>query len=207
MRLTALLAGLLVAGFVFAADGQSAHAQTQTTNEPKQVVVESGDTLTKIAQKFQTVYTRIFDANPKVADPDLIYPGDELRIPSPEEELASRTQPSNQPTARVQSASKPSKAPSRAPSKTQPAVAPVTAPSGDVWDRLAKCESGGNWAINTGNGYYGGLQFTIGSWQAVGGSGYPHQASKSEQITRGQMLQARQGWGAWPACTAKLGIR
>ena len=76
-----------------------------------------------------------------------------------------------------------------------------------VWDRLAQCESGGNWRINTGNGYYGGLQFSLGSWRAVGGSGYPHQASRTEQIARGEKLKAKQGWGAWPACTRKLGLR
>lgn len=76
-----------------------------------------------------------------------------------------------------------------------------------LWDRLARCESGGNWSINTGNGYYGGIQFSLASWRAVGGSGYPHQASRLEQIYRGELLQARQGWGAWPACTRKLGIR
>jgi hypothetical protein len=79
--------------------------------------------------------------------------------------------------------------------------------SGGIWYSLAQCESGGNWAINTGNGFYGGLQFTLSSWQAVGGSGYPHQASAGEQISRGQALQAIQGWGAWPACAAKLGLR
>ena len=76
-----------------------------------------------------------------------------------------------------------------------------------TWERLAQCESGGNWAINTGNGYYGGLQFSLGSWQGVGGSGYPHQNSKWEQIHRGEILQSRQGWGAWPACSRKLGLR
>ncbi|CAN5856477.1 hypothetical protein BH23ACT10_BH23ACT10_25250 [soil metagenome] len=76
-----------------------------------------------------------------------------------------------------------------------------------VWDRLAACEAGGNWSINTGNGYYGGLQFSLGSWRAVGGSGYPHRASRSEQIKRGKRLKARQGWGAWPSCTRKLGLR
>ena len=76
-----------------------------------------------------------------------------------------------------------------------------------VWDRLAQCESGGNWSINTGNGYYGGLQFSLGSWRAVGGSGYPHRASRAEQIRRGRRLKARQGWGAWPSCTRKLGLR
>jgi hypothetical protein len=75
-----------------------------------------------------------------------------------------------------------------------------------VWDRLAQCESGGNWSINTGNGYYGGLQFTLSTWRSLGGSGYPNQASRSEQIARAQALQARSGWGQWPACAAKLGL-
>ena len=80
--------------------------------------------------------------------------------------------------------------------------------SGDtVWDRLAQCESGGNWAANTGNGFYGGLQFTLGTWQAVGGSGYPNQASREEQIARAEVLLARSGWGSWPACSARLGLR
>ncbi len=76
-----------------------------------------------------------------------------------------------------------------------------------VWDRLAACEAGGRWSINTGNGYYGGLQFSLSSWRAVGGTGYPHQASREEQIKRGRLLKARQGWGAWPSCTRKLGLR
>jgi hypothetical protein len=82
----------------------------------------------------------------------------------------------------------------------------ATIPYG-VWDRLAACESGGNWSINTGNGYYGGLQFSLSSWRAVGGSGYPHRASRAEQIRRGRRLKARQGWGAWPSCSGKLGLR
>jgi hypothetical protein len=76
-----------------------------------------------------------------------------------------------------------------------------------TWDALAECESGGDWYINTGNGYYGGLQFSLGSWQAVGGTGYPHENSRETQITMGQRLYASSGWGAWPACTASLGWR
>ena len=79
--------------------------------------------------------------------------------------------------------------------------------SGSVWDRLAQCESGGNWSINTGNGYYGGLQFSLSTWRAYGGSGYPHQNSRAQQIAIGQKLQAAAGWGQWPACSAKLGLR
>lgn len=76
-----------------------------------------------------------------------------------------------------------------------------------VWDLLAQCESGGNWAINTGNGYYGGVQFLPSSWAAVGGTGLPHEASREEQIARARILLAYQGWGAWPACSARLGLR
>ena len=84
---------------------------------------------------------------------------------------------------------------------------PAPEPSWSVWDSLAECESGGDWAINTGNGYYGGLQFSLTSWKAVGGQGYPHQASRAEQISRAESLKAIQGWGAWPGCSRKLGLR
>jgi hypothetical protein len=76
-----------------------------------------------------------------------------------------------------------------------------------VWDSLAQCESGGNWAINTGNGYYGGLQFSLGTWQAYGGTGLPSQASRETQIAIATKLRdASGGYGAWPACSAKLGL-
>ena len=77
----------------------------------------------------------------------------------------------------------------------------------NVWDRVAHCESTGNWSINTGNGFYGGLQFTPSTWRGYGGTGMPHQASREQQIAIAKKVQAGQGWGAWPACTAKLGIR
>jgi hypothetical protein len=79
-------------------------------------------------------------------------------------------------------------------------------PDDETWDRVAQCESGGRWDINTSNGYYGGLQFTLSSWRAVGGTGYPHQASRDEQIYRADRLWEIQGWNAWPACAAKLGF-
>lgn len=75
-----------------------------------------------------------------------------------------------------------------------------------TWEKLAQCESGGNWSINTGNGFYGGLQFTQQSWNGVGMSGSPQYASREAQIEAGERLLAVQGWGAWPACTAKLGL-
>jgi len=86
------------------------------------------------------------------------------------------------------------------------AAAPANAASGSTWDQLAQCESGGNWAINTGNGYYGGLQFNLGTWQANGGAGNPASASREAQIAVAERVLASQGWGAWPACSAQLGL-
>ncbi|MGC5049466.1 resuscitation-promoting factor Rpf [Micrococcus porci] len=85
-------------------------------------------------------------------------------------------------------------------------AAPAQAASVESWDKIAACESNGNWAINTGNGYYGGLQFSVTSWRGVGGTGYPHQASKAEQIKRAEILQDMQGWRAWPVCSVKAGL-
>ena len=76
-----------------------------------------------------------------------------------------------------------------------------------VWDALAKCESGGNWAINTGNGYYGGLQFSLGTWRAYGGTGLPSQHSREQQIAIAiKVRNAAGGYGAWPGCAARLGL-
>jgi LysM repeat protein len=92
---------------------------------------------------------------------------------------------------------------------TAPAVAApsASADSGSTsWDRLAQCESGGNWAINTGNGFSGGLQFTPSTWHAFGGSGRPEGASREQQISVAERVLAKQGWNAWPACSRKLGL-
>ncbi|MFI9153484.1 transglycosylase family protein [Streptomyces sp. NPDC053367] len=77
-----------------------------------------------------------------------------------------------------------------------------------VWDRIAQCESGGNWHINTGNGYYGGLQFSAGTWRAYGGTAYAPTAdgaSREQQIAVATKVQQSQGWGAWPTCSARAG--
>jgi uncharacterized protein YabE (DUF348 family) len=77
---------------------------------------------------------------------------------------------------------------------------------GTVWDKIAQCESGGNWAANTGNGYYGGLQFNPGTWHAYGGSGMPHQNSREQQIAVAERVAAAEGgYGAWPHCGAQFG--
>ena len=74
-----------------------------------------------------------------------------------------------------------------------------------TWDRLAQCESGGNWAHEQRQRVLRRPAVLPGTWQNVGGAGYPHQASKAEQIKRGQILQARAGWGQWPHCARQLG--
>jgi uncharacterized protein YabE (DUF348 family) len=90
---------------------------------------------------------------------------------------------------------------------TKESVTANYASGGTVWDALAQCESGGNWAINTGNGYYGGLQFNLGTWQAYGGTGLPSEASRETQIAIATKLRdASGGYGAWPACSSKLGL-
>jgi hypothetical protein len=165
--------------------------------------------------KGDNAFKRLWDANPQLQQAWLERAGMTIRIPACGTTLRRRALPKPPPepepepepeveTAQAaepeQEAAQPAPAPAPAPDSA-PAV-----PSGGVWDQLAQCESGGNWSINTGNGYYGGLQFSLSSWKAVGGSGYPHENSREEQIRRGEMLQARQGWGAWPSCAAKLGL-
>ena len=90
------------------------------------------------------------------------------------------------------------------------ALAPAApaAPDSD-WDALAQCESGGDWSINTGNGFHGGLQFSPSTWSGYGGeefAPYAYQASREEQIVVGERVLAGQGWGAWPSCSSQLGL-
>jgi uncharacterized protein YabE (DUF348 family) len=90
-------------------------------------------------------------------------------------------------------------------------VTVVTAGS-SVWDKLAQCESGGRWNVNSGNGYSGGLQFSAGTWRTAAGAvnvsaPYAFMASREDQIKAATWLQKRSGWGQWPACSSKLGLR
>lgn len=210
MRLFALIVGLFLAAVIFTAGGSQVRAETQPSQEQqvtqvkdKYVKVKSGDSLTKIAKRTKTTYQRLYFANKTIKNPDLIYPGDKLRVPKEGEKLKKRPLSEAQ---TIQSSVSEREYKAAKPSAPRVSIAPKVT-SGSVWDRLASCESGGNWSTNTGNGYYGGLQFSLGTWRSVGGSGYPHQNSRAEQIKRGKILQARSGWGQWPACTTKLGLR
>ncbi len=211
MRIPALFVGSVAAVTIFVAGASTAHAQSQpSVNQASENVVkiQPGNTLSGIAKDHATTYVRLYNANGHIQDPNVIYPGDDVRIPDPDEQLPNRPLPGAQAavSAKTSTSQQPVARSSYKKTGTQP-TASVSSISGGVWDRLAQCESGGNWSINTGNGYYGGLQFSLGTWRAVGGSGYPNQASKSEQIARAEIVKARQGWGAWPACSAKLGLR
>jgi murein DD-endopeptidase MepM/ murein hydrolase activator NlpD len=191
MRAVTIAAGLL-SGITLAAavSGGHVHAAAQAGS----VQVQTNDTLSAIAEAHGTTYQRLFDANTAIQDPNVIHTGDTVRIPSDNEHIPTRPLPSGAPTA--------------APTPAELASAPVsTVANGDIWDKLAQCESGGNWHINTGNGYSGGLQFSQGTWSAHGGTGSPAAASREQQIAVAESIRATQGFSAWPACSAQLGLR
>jgi len=163
-------------------------------------VVKAGDSLAAIAKAAKLSSWRpVYDLNKSIQHPDLIYAGQKLVIPAKGEKIEHRPLPG--PAIYRLPEQDRSPAPATSPTQRSAAV------GGSVWDRLAQCESGGNWAINTGNGYSGGLQFSPGTWQANGGSGSAHNASRAEQIRVAQRVLASQGWGAWPSCSARLGLR
>jgi hypothetical protein len=87
---------------------------------------------------------------------------------------------------------------------------PNPIPHYDIWLLLADCESGSDWDISTGNGYYGGLQFAKTSWDGADGQQFtewPHEATPVQQMMTAEVLLDMQGWGAWPACSKRLGLR
>ena len=99
----------------------------------------------------------------------------------------------------------PAPTPTPTPTATYVAPAPTYYSTSTSWDRIAQCESGGNWHINTGNGYYGGLQFTQQTWEGYGGLAYAPRAdlaTREQQIDIAERVQREQGWGAWPVCSA-----
>ena len=200
----ALASTLLTTGIASADAPNTPPAKPIVAAEQK-VTIKDGDYLSRIAADHNTTYLRIFYANDKINNPDLIFPGDTVRIPTEDETLAARSLPTSAPAEVQQQVANNPAADTRPTRPTVTSAAPSVG-DGSVWDRIAACESGGNWAISTGNGFYGGLQFTQASWNGVGGSGMPNQASREEQIARAAILQSRQGWGAWPDCSAKLGL-
>jgi LysM repeat protein len=218
----AALVALLSVATLVTFGGTKAHAQTLTNQggpaADTNVVVQPGDSLSKIGSQYGTTYVRIFDANANINDPDVIYPNEKLTVPAASDQLTDRPLPEAQPAVAATPApaqpvsAAPVTAPAPAPAVSYaPAPAPAVnyAAGSTIWDRIAQCESGGNWAINTGNGFYGGLQFTSGTWLGYGGGAYAPRAdlaSRDAQIAVAQKVQAGQGWGAWPVCSVKAGV-
>ncbi len=178
---------------------------------PASYTVKEGDTLSAIsahAYGNAADWPAVWWANRhQVPDPNVIAAGQRLRLP------ASGQVPAWM--ARAEQAAAPAPAPASAaavsvPQADPPAAAPVsTAPpassGGGNWSGIAACESGGNWSANTGNGFYGGLQFTEQTWLGYGGGQYAssaNQASEAQQIAVAQRVLAGQGIGAWPVCGA-----
>jgi LysM repeat protein len=183
---------------------------------PASYTVHQGDTLSAIAASTygsSADWPAVWWANrTQVRDPNLLIVGQHLRLPASGHVTASMARaaqaaiPAPQPPAPAADPAPVSTVQSD-PSAAAPVYASAPAPSSDGvnWNAIAACESGGNWSINTGNGFYGGLQFTQQTWDAYGGSQYAasaNQASESQQIAVAQQVLAGQGIGAWPVCGA-----
>ncbi len=204
VRRAARLSAALGLGAAVMASAFALPASAETVNPvlrdgtSKVVTVKRGDTLSGLAKAAKLKSWRpIYDLNSKIRNPDHIQPGWKLAIPAKGEVIKHRPLPAAASAPRSIPAVQRSSAPPRT----------TTVAGNTVWDRLAQCESGGNWSINTGNGYSGGLQFSAGTWRAHGGIGSAHNASRSQQIAVAQRVLASQGWAAWPACSSRLGLR
>jgi LysM repeat protein len=218
---TGLGAAVLVSAFALPAmaepvdavqRGPAKIAAVKKDQQRKTVAVKQGDNLSELAKRAKlTSWRPIWDLNKKIKHPNLIYRGQKLRIPAKGEKVKHRPLPALVVTRAVSQERSAAPASSSGASSSRRSTvtrsASTSSVGGGVWDRLAQCESGGNWGINTGNGYSGGLQFAQGTWRANGGSGSAHNASRSEQIRVAERIRASQGWGAWPACSSKLGLR
>jgi LysM repeat protein len=195
MRKLALMLLLIAAGTGIA--NGSAHAADSNTDKQIKHKVASGESLSIIAtdNKLET-WRPIWNANAELTNPDVISVDQELVIPKADDKLADRPLPAGygEPTAApapVASSNRSTGNVSRSRSSA--------APTGDIFARIRARESGGNYATNTGNGYYGAYQFSLGTWQGVGGSGLPSNASPAEQDMRAQLLYQQRGCGPWAA--------
>lgn len=204
VRRTARLGVVLALGAALATSAAVQPAAAGTVH-----VVQRGETLAGIARAAGLdAWRPIWDVNASIVHPDLIYPGQRLAVPAKGEKVRQRPLPEGlRPAVLSSKATSRSYRSERARVRSDRARARPSATGSSVWDRLAQCESGGNWGINTGNGYSGGLQFSASTWRAAGGSGSAHRASREEQIRVAKRVLARQGWGAWPACSRRLSLR
>jgi LysM repeat protein len=212
MALVGLSAAALFSGSALADNKPAASSSSspnaevvekQTPPPPKTYQVQDGDSLSTIAKDQQLEsWKPLWDVNPVVTDPNVIYPGQQLTVPNgpttdrplPESAVA---QPVTTNTAPQTYHNYSGSASGYTQSYTRPA-ANYSAGAGGLFARIRSRESGGNYAENTGNGYYGAYQFNLGTWRSVGGSGLPSDASPAEQDMRAQMLYNQRGCSPWP---------
>ena len=194
MKNNLLLATLgLSAAFAMGASPAQAAEAKAPVPAPTQYTVVSGDNLSAIAQAQQLASWRpLWNANAELNDPNLIYAGQVLTIPVAE--VADRPLPADANVTALNAAPT-YQAPAR-PVAARPAV--YANGAGGLLARVRQHESGGNYATNTGNGYYGAYQFDQRTWSGVGGSGLPSNASPAEQDMRAQLLYDRRGCSPWP---------
>ncbi|MEA5154437.1 ubiquitin-like domain-containing protein [Raineyella sp.] len=183
---------------------------------PKKVQLDVDGRSQEVISTTRTVDDLLKEQKVSLADGDKVDPGlttvltDGLKVAitrAPKPEPVAAPKPAPKPTTSSSTTTSTAKKATTSTTKSSGSSSSSSSAPAGVWDQIAQCESGGNWAINTGNGYYGGLQFNLSTWRAYGGSGLPSSASKAEQIAIATKVQAAQGWGAWPACTSKLGLR
>lgn len=156
-------------------------------------VVVAGDTLGDIARDHGSTVARIAAAN-AIPNPDRIRVGQRLRIPLPTGEAATVA-----PNA-AQCHAMPDRCGIAAGANNSDPLARHFPLRHEKARRVVLCESGGDWAVNTGNGYYGGWQFDLATWRSVDGAGLPSDASADEQTMRARILWERRGWQPWPKC-------
>jgi hypothetical protein len=180
---------------IAAVGADSAHAATPAPEPPQKYEVKAGDHLSSIAETHQLETWRpLWNANSELTDPDVIHPGQSLVIPT------GPTEDRPLPAKAVVVASVQTAKTAAAPTTYRPRAATpnYAAGSAGIFERIRQREAGGNYATNTGNGYYGAYQFDLQTWRGVGGAGLPSNASPAEQDMRAQMLYQKRGCNPWP---------
>jgi transglycosylase-like protein/LysM domain-containing protein len=206
------MSSMAVAGLVKSLIAVTVTLNPAAAHGPGSSIVRPGDTVSAIAARADgsaAGWPAIWRANRRqVPDPDLITTGQRLTLPRSHQvpPWLARAAPAAAAAARPAPAAPAGTAPA-APAASAQASSPAPASSGEVnWSAIAACESGGNWAASTGNGFYGGLQFTEQTWLANGGGRYASSANlatPAQQIAVAQNVLASQGIGAWPVCGAR----